>query len=112
MKKIIMSLLSVAVFALAACAPAANTNNPLASLVSGTGAGAGTGLGVGGRLTKAQVIKWADCVLSKAGPEAKVSIEQVKTLWSQIPDAAFETAITPEQVQGIAKAYAQVGCTF
>lgn len=116
MKKIVMALASVVVFAISACTPAVGTGaNGLAGLAAGTGAGANVG-GVGGttKVTKAQFIKYFDCIVAKAGGAGAntAQIQAMYSLWSQIPDAQFEASITPQQVEAMGKAYAQLGCSL
>lgn len=110
MKKIVMVLASVVVLAISACTPAVGGANGLAGLV----AGAGTGAVGGGKLSKAQVIKYFDCIVAKSGGAGQnaASIQQVYAIWAQIPDAQFEASITPQQVAAMGKAYAQLGCAL
>lgn len=114
MKKIVMVLASVVVLAISACTSAVGGANGLAGLAAGAGAGAGTGSVGGGKLSKAQVIKYFDCIVSKSGGAGQnaASIQQVYAIWAQIPDAQFEASITPQQVAAMGKAYAQLGCAL
>lgn len=110
MKKIVMALASVVVLAISACTPAVGGANGLAGLAAGTGAGV---VG-GGKLSKAQVIKYFDCIVAKSGGAGQnaANIQQIYAIWSQIPDAQFEASITPQQVEAMGKAYAQLGCAL
>ena len=118
MKKYLLVFASLSVLLMSACNPAdlvagAVKNNAANAIKAGTTPNGTTPVAgaVGAEnVTKAQFIKYVECIVSKS-PEAKAALNLYITQVNLIPDSQWNVA-GPNLVKGMQQVQASLGCTF
>ncbi|MEK7431719.1 MAG: hypothetical protein AABZ74_01190 [Cyanobacteriota bacterium] len=111
MKKYLLVFASLSVLLMSACNPAdlvagAVKNNAANAIKAGTANGAvGTEI-----VTKAQFLKYVECIVSKS-PESKAMLSMYVTQINAIPDAQWNVA-GANIVSSMQKVQASLGCSF
>lgn len=112
MKKVVLSLISMAFIGLSACNPTTG-GNPATPGDGTASPSAAPGTGTGALITKQDYIKLIDCWVSKVPtPEGKAALESTKAQINAIPDAqwALLSAQFSIAVEAWKKSYATLGC--
>lgn len=108
MKKLILTSIALSISIMSACTPTPAVNGVNGMMNNGMNNNNTMG---GSKLTKTQVLKFMECLVSKSAPNDSKAIKTVADSWANMPDAAFDMALVP-QIQYFAKANAALGCAL